>query len=126
MPMSFSGTMSDVLGASVRDRRFVLLILGGFAVMALGLAAAGIFAALVVKVAGNGNGHDIGPARATLLGLDGVAQEELLAFERGERQPLVPDAAFVRGFGGAGEPALAATVARAAGWLSNFAVCCAL
>jgi predicted permease len=43
MPMSFAGTMSEVLGASVRDRRFVLLILGGFAVMALGLAAAGIF-----------------------------------------------------------------------------------
>ena len=42
--------------------------------------------------------------RASLV--DRVLQQELLAFERCEAQPLVPDAAFVRRLGGAREPTL--------------------
>ena len=37
---------------------------------------------------------------------DGVAEQEVLAFEGAEGEPFVPDAAFVGGFGRAGEPAL--------------------
>ncbi|MCH9651422.1 MAG: ABC transporter permease [Deltaproteobacteria bacterium] len=36
-------TMEELVGASVRDRRFLLALVAGFAFMALGLAAAGIF-----------------------------------------------------------------------------------
>jgi predicted permease len=36
-------TMAELVGASVRDRTFLLAILAGFALMALGLAAAGLF-----------------------------------------------------------------------------------
>ncbi|MEZ4585234.1 MAG: FtsX-like permease family protein [Gemmatimonadales bacterium] len=43
MPVYHEATLADLVGASVRDRSFLLAILAGFAVMALGLAAAGIF-----------------------------------------------------------------------------------
>jgi hypothetical protein len=42
MPTYRESTMADLVGASVRDRTFLLAILGGFAAMALGLAAAGL------------------------------------------------------------------------------------
>jgi putative ABC transport system permease protein len=43
IPVNHEFAMSELVGASVRDRSFLLAILGGFAAMALGLAAAGIF-----------------------------------------------------------------------------------
>jgi ABC-type antimicrobial peptide transport system permease subunit len=42
MPTYRESTMAELVGASVRDRTFLLAILGGFAAMALGLAAAGL------------------------------------------------------------------------------------
>jgi predicted permease len=42
MPAYREATMAELVGASVRDRTFLLAILGGFAAMALGLAAAGL------------------------------------------------------------------------------------
>ena len=47
---------------------------------------------------------------------DGIAQQELLAFELAEAEAFVPHAAFVGGFGRAGEPALVdAAAVRAVG-----------
>ncbi len=43
IPIYRETTMADLVGASVRERRFVLALLGGFALIALALAAAGIF-----------------------------------------------------------------------------------
>ena len=36
---------------------------------------------------------------------DGVLEEEFFSFEEAETEPFVPNASFVGGFGGAGEPA---------------------
>jgi predicted permease len=43
MPVYRESTMAGLVGAAVRDRRFVLMVLGGFASLALLLAGAGIF-----------------------------------------------------------------------------------
>ncbi len=43
MPVSGVTTMERLVGESLRERRFLLALLGGFALVALGLAATGIF-----------------------------------------------------------------------------------
>jgi putative ABC transport system permease protein len=43
IPINRETTMAALVGASVRERRFLLALLSGFAAMALGLAAAGLF-----------------------------------------------------------------------------------
>jgi predicted lysophospholipase L1 biosynthesis ABC-type transport system permease subunit len=43
IPINRETTMAELVGASVRERRFLLALLSGFAAMALGLAAAGLF-----------------------------------------------------------------------------------
>lgn len=43
MPVSSTTTMERLVGDSLRERRFLLALLGGFAVVALALAATGIF-----------------------------------------------------------------------------------
>jgi hypothetical protein len=43
LPIARETTMAELVGASVRERRFVLALLSGFAALALGLAASGLF-----------------------------------------------------------------------------------
>ncbi|HKY32487.1 MAG TPA: ABC transporter permease [Candidatus Polarisedimenticolia bacterium] len=43
IPIHRETTMADLVGVSVRERRFLLALLSGFAAAALGLAAAGLF-----------------------------------------------------------------------------------
>ncbi len=43
LPIDRETTMAELVGASVRERRFLLALLSAFAAMALGLAAAGLF-----------------------------------------------------------------------------------
>ena len=43
MPVSEATTMQRLVGESLRERRFLLALLGGFAIIGLGLAATGIF-----------------------------------------------------------------------------------
>ena len=43
LPIHLETTMEELVAASVRERRFVLVLLGGFAGLALALASAGIF-----------------------------------------------------------------------------------
>jgi predicted permease len=44
VPVYREASMGELVGASVRDRRFLLALLGGFAALALGLATVGVFA----------------------------------------------------------------------------------
>lgn len=73
IPIYRETTMAELVGASVRERRFLLALLSGFAAMALGLAAAGLFG-LMSYLTGQrtrefGVRMALGAARSQLLSL---------------------------------------------------------
>ena len=73
IPLHSETTMEDLVTTSVRERRFVLVLLGGFAVLALGLASAGIFGLMAFVTAERtrefGIRRALGAERAELLTL---------------------------------------------------------
>ncbi|MGE0555952.1 MAG: ABC transporter permease [Gemmatimonadales bacterium] len=50
IPVYHEATMAELVGASVQDRSFLLAILAGFATLALGLAAAGLFGLMSYRI----------------------------------------------------------------------------
>lgn len=73
IPIHGETTMEALVAASVRERRFVLVLLGGFAALALSLASAGIFGLMAFVAAGSAKEYGIrralGAERAELLTL---------------------------------------------------------
>ncbi|MXW38218.1 MAG: ABC transporter permease [Acidobacteria bacterium] len=73
IPIHGETTMEALVAASVRERRFVLVLLGGFAALALSLASAGIFGLMAFVTAGRAKEYGIrralGAERAELLTL---------------------------------------------------------
>lgn len=73
IPLHSETTMEDLVTTSVRERRFVLVLLGGFAVLALALASAGIFGLMAFVTAERtrefGIRRVLGAERAELLTL---------------------------------------------------------
>lgn len=73
MPIHLETTMEDLVAISVRERRFVLVLLAGFTLLALGLASAGIFGLMAFVTAERTKEYGIrralGAERADLLAL---------------------------------------------------------